>query len=53
MPRRHWITSIAWRFHYNFIVTQYETLVQSFTSSYAVKQQSNYKLSSTPLSSPK
>ncbi|MCQ1473421.1 hypothetical protein NNJ38_00140 [Staphylococcus aureus] len=28
-------------------------LDQSFTSSYAVKQQSNYKLSSTPLSSPK
>ncbi|EOD8667372.1 TPA: hypothetical protein PDV77_000820 [Staphylococcus aureus] len=28
-------------------------LVQSFTSSYAVKQQSNYKLSSTPLSLPK
>ncbi|HCC5600348.1 TPA: hypothetical protein M5603_000593 [Staphylococcus aureus] len=28
-------------------------LVQSFTSSYAVKQQSNYKLSSTPISSPK
>ncbi|HFE8004421.1 TPA: hypothetical protein ACGAJT_001699 [Staphylococcus aureus] len=28
-------------------------LVQLFTSSYAVKQQSNYKLSSTPLSSPK
>ncbi|EOD8722508.1 hypothetical protein ACJRGN_001963 [Staphylococcus aureus] len=28
-------------------------LVQSFTSSYAVKQQSNYKLSSTPLNSPK
>ncbi|HAR2992399.1 hypothetical protein [Staphylococcus aureus] len=26
-------------------------LVQSFTTSYAVKQQSNYKLSSTPLSS--
>ncbi|WRN66440.1 hypothetical protein UM550_11515 [Staphylococcus aureus] len=24
-------------------------LVQSFTTSYAVKQQSNYKLSSTPL----
>ncbi|HDC7328351.1 TPA: hypothetical protein O8883_000937 [Staphylococcus aureus] len=35
------------------MVTQYETLAQSFTSSYAVKQQSNYKLSSTPLSSPK
>ncbi|HDJ4157174.1 TPA: hypothetical protein PQH90_002342 [Staphylococcus aureus] len=28
-------------------------LVQSFTTSYAVKQQSNYTLSSTPLSSPK
>ncbi|WP_176300967.1 hypothetical protein [Staphylococcus aureus] len=28
-------------------------LVKSFTTSYAVKQQSNYKLSSTPLSSPK
>ncbi|HDG2545521.1 TPA: hypothetical protein PCY32_001924 [Staphylococcus aureus] len=28
-------------------------LVQSLTTSYAVKQQSNYKLSSTPLSSPK
>ncbi|HDD4326001.1 TPA: hypothetical protein PAZ28_000044 [Staphylococcus aureus] len=28
-------------------------LVQSFTSSCAVKQQSNYKISSTPLSSPK
>ncbi|HDP2646119.1 TPA: hypothetical protein P6J52_001570 [Staphylococcus aureus] len=28
-------------------------LIQSFTTSYAVKQQSNYKLSSTPLSSPK
>ncbi|HEJ8350440.1 TPA: hypothetical protein SMJ09_002492 [Staphylococcus aureus] len=28
-------------------------LVQSFTTSYAVKPQSNYKLSSTPLSSPK
>ncbi|HCZ0385659.1 TPA: hypothetical protein O2I20_002037 [Staphylococcus aureus] len=28
-------------------------LVQSFTTNYAVKQQSNYKLSSTPLSSPK
>ncbi|HHO1729173.1 TPA: hypothetical protein ACRUES_002385 [Staphylococcus aureus] len=28
-------------------------LVQSFTTSYAVKQQSNYKLSSTSLSSPK
>ncbi|HDH6511817.1 TPA: hypothetical protein PI884_001218 [Staphylococcus aureus] len=28
-------------------------LVQSFTSSYAVKQQSNYKLSSTLLNSPK
>ncbi|HDD6831247.1 TPA: hypothetical protein PBH35_000480 [Staphylococcus aureus] len=28
-------------------------LVQSFTSSYAIKQQSNYKLSSTLLSSPK
>ncbi|HCZ5585431.1 TPA: hypothetical protein O3N07_000892 [Staphylococcus aureus] len=28
-------------------------LVQSFTSSCAVKQQPNYKLSSTPLSSPK
>ncbi|HCZ1437660.1 TPA: hypothetical protein O2M95_002332 [Staphylococcus aureus] len=28
-------------------------LVQSFTTSYAVRQQSNYKLSSTPLSSPK
>ncbi|RNG92810.1 hypothetical protein D1G25_13480 [Staphylococcus aureus] len=28
-------------------------LVQSFSTSYAVKQQSNYKLSSTPLSSPK
>ncbi|ELG8235907.1 TPA: hypothetical protein ACF86T_002223 [Staphylococcus aureus] len=28
-------------------------LVQSFTTSYAVKQQSNYKLSSAPLSSPK
>ncbi|HDH5256850.1 TPA: hypothetical protein ACPE1Q_002521 [Staphylococcus aureus] len=28
-------------------------LVQSFTTSYVVKQQSNYKLSSTPLSSPK
>ncbi|HDD0209873.1 TPA: hypothetical protein O9509_001513 [Staphylococcus aureus] len=28
-------------------------LFQSFTSSYAVKQQSNYKLSSTPLISPK
>ncbi|MBU6553159.1 hypothetical protein KSE18_00240 [Staphylococcus aureus] len=28
-------------------------LVQSFTTSYAVKQQSNYKLSSSPLSSPK
>ncbi|HGZ3393364.1 TPA: hypothetical protein ACOG2K_002342 [Staphylococcus aureus] len=28
-------------------------LVQSYTTSYAVKQQSNYKLSSTPLSSPK
>ncbi|HDE6412958.1 TPA: hypothetical protein PDV02_002366 [Staphylococcus aureus] len=28
-------------------------LVQSFTTSYAIKQQSNYKLSSTPLSSPK
>ncbi|HDZ6461762.1 TPA: hypothetical protein RTX17_001494 [Staphylococcus aureus] len=28
-------------------------LVQSFTTSYAVKQQSNYKLSSTPLSSHK
>ncbi|HEI9038512.1 TPA: hypothetical protein SLB10_002486 [Staphylococcus aureus] len=28
-------------------------LVQSFATSYAVKQQSNYKLSSTPLSSPK
>ncbi|UVJ30445.1 hypothetical protein NW953_08495 [Staphylococcus aureus] len=28
-------------------------LFQSFTSSYAVKQLSNYKLSSTALSSPK
>ncbi|HHQ6757463.1 TPA: hypothetical protein ACSTPQ_002493 [Staphylococcus aureus] len=28
-------------------------MVQSFTSSYVVKQQLNYKLSSTPLSSPK
>ncbi|MCM0577686.1 hypothetical protein [Staphylococcus aureus] len=28
-------------------------LFLSFTSSYAVKQQSNYKLSSTPLISPK
>ncbi|HAR7072860.1 TPA: hypothetical protein RY759_002294 [Staphylococcus aureus] len=30
-----------------------KSLFQSFTSSYAVTQQSNYKLSSTPLSSPK
>ncbi|EJN0120893.1 TPA: hypothetical protein OV885_000101 [Staphylococcus aureus] len=28
-------------------------LFQSLTSSYAIKHQSNYKLSSTPLSSPK